>query len=160
MKKKNIDKSGSMTIAQNRRARYEYIVEEEFEAGLALQGWEVKSLRAGKANISDSFVVLRNGAAYLFGATITPLNVASSHTVCEPMRTRKLLLNQRELDSLFGRVNREGYTVVALSMYWKNAWSKIKIGVAKGKKDHDKREDLKNREWRLDRARIMKSANR
>ncbi len=160
MKKKNIDKSGSMTIAQNRRARYEYIVEEEFEAGLALQGWEVKSLRAGKANISDSYVVLRNGAAYLFGATITPLNVASSHTVCEPMRTRKLLLNQRELDSLFGRVNREGYTVVALSMYWKNAWSKIKIGVAKGKKDHDKREDLKNREWRLDRARIMKSANR
>lgn len=101
-----------------------------------------------------------NGEAYLFGATITPLNVASSHVVCDPIRTRKLLLNKRELESLFGRVSREGYTVVALSMYWKNAWSKVKIGVAKGKKDHDKRDDIKEREWKLDKARIMKNANR
>jgi SsrA-binding protein len=160
IKKKKTAKSGSATIAQNKRARHEYVIEEELEAGLALQGWEVKSLRAGKANISDSYVVLKKGEAWLFGATITPLGVASSHVVCEPMRTRKLLLNQRELNSLYGRVNREGYTIVALSMYWKNAWSKIKIGVAKGKKEHDKRDDEKSREWQRDKARIMKASNR
>ncbi|MBA0201144.1 SsrA-binding protein SmpB [Pectobacterium carotovorum] len=160
MTKKKAYKPGSATIAQNKRARHEYFIEEEFEAGLALQGWEVKSLRAGKANLSDSYVTFMNGEAYLFGATITPLNVASSHVVCDPTRTRKLLLNKRELDSLFGRVSRDGYTVVALFMYWKNAWSKVKIGVAKGKKDHDKRDDIKEREWKLDKARIMKNANR
>ncbi|EHD23038.1 MULTISPECIES: SsrA-binding protein SmpB [Brenneria] len=160
MTKKKAYKPGSATIAQNKRARHEYFIEEEFEAGLSLQGWEVKSLRAGKANISDSYVTFISGEAYLFGATITPLNVASSHVVCDPTRTRKLLLNKRELDSLIGRVSREGYTVVALSMYWKNAWSKVKIGVAKGKKDHDKRDDIKEREWKLDKARIMKNANR
>ncbi|MEC5344353.1 SsrA-binding protein SmpB [Brenneria populi] len=160
MTKKKAYKPGSATIAQNKRARHEYFIEEEFEAGLSLQGWEVKSLRAGKANISDSYVTFRDGEAYLFGATITPLNVASSHVVCDPTRTRKLLLNKRELDSLIGRTSREGFTVVALSMYWKNAWSKVKIGVAKGKKDHDKRDDIKEREWKLDKARIMKNANR
>ena len=144
----------------NKRARHEYFIEEEIEAGLALQGWEVKSLRAGKANLSDSYVVFRDGEAFLFGATITPLNVASSHVVCEPMRTRKLLLNRKELSSLFGAVNRDGYTIVALSLYWKNAWTKVKIGVAKGKKEHDKREDTRTREWQVDKARIMKNANR
>ncbi|BEO57878.1 SsrA-binding protein [Serratia marcescens] len=160
MTKKKAHKPGSATIAQNKRARFEYFIEEEFEAGLSLQGWEVKSLRAGKANLSDSYVTFRDGEAYLFGATITPLNVASSHVVCDPMRTRKLLLNRRELDTLLGRVNRDGYTVVALSLYWKNAWSKIKIGVAKGKKEHDKRDDIKDREWQTAKARIMKHANR
>ncbi len=101
-------------------------------------------------------MILKDGEAYLFGANFNPLAVASSHYVCDPTRTRKLLLNQRELDSLYGRVNREGYTVVALSLYWKNAWCKVKIGVAKGKKQHDKRSDLKEREWQLDKARIMK----
>ncbi len=119
MTKKKAHKPGSATIALNKRARHEYFIEEEFEAGLALQGWEVKSLRAGKANISDSYVLLRDGEAFLFGANITPMAVASTHVVCDPTRTRKLLLNQRELDSLYGRVNREGYTVVALSLYWK-----------------------------------------
>lgn len=114
MTKKKAYKPGSATIAQNKRARHEYFIEEEFEAGLALQGWEVKSLRAGKANISDSYVMFKNGEAFLFGATITPLNVASTHVVCEPMRTRKLLLNKRELDSLFGRVN-EKATRLSLS---------------------------------------------
>eukprot|EP01084_Bolivina_argentea_P221641 375345_1 len=114
MTKKKAHKPGSATIALNKRARHEYFIEEEFEAGLALQGWEVKSLRAGKANISDSYVLLRDGEAFLFGANITPMAVASTHVVCDPTRTRKLLLNQRELDSLYGRVNREGYTVVAL----------------------------------------------
>lgn len=160
MTKKKSNKMGSATIALNKRARHEYFIEEEIEAGLSLQGWEVKSLRAGKANISDSYVLLKNGEAWLFGATITPLNVASTHVVCEPMRTRKLLLSQRELNSLFGRINRDGYTVVALSLYWKNAWAKIKIGVAKGKKEFDKRTDIKDRQWQVDKARIMKHANR
>ncbi|MGL9750827.1 MAG: SsrA-binding protein SmpB [Symbiopectobacterium sp.] len=160
MTKKKAYKPGSATIAQNKRARHEYFIEEEFEAGLALQGWEVKSLRAGKANISDSYVLLHSGEAFLFGATFQPLLASSSHVVCDPTRTRKLLLNKRELDSLYGRVNREGYTVVALSLYWKNAWSKVNIGVTKGKKEHDKRSDIKEREWQTDKARIMKNANR
>ncbi|MDF7671291.1 SsrA-binding protein SmpB [Orbaceae bacterium ESL0721] len=160
MTKKKSHKLGSATIALNKRARHDYFIEEEMEAGLSLQGWEVKSLRAGKANISDSYVLLKNGEAWLFGATITPLNVASTHVVCDPTRSRKLLLSQRELNSLFGRINREGYTVVALSLYWKGAWVKVKIGVAKGKKEFDKRNDIKDREWQLNRARIMKGANR
>lgn len=160
MTKKKAHKPGSATIALNKRARHEYFIEEEIEAGLSLQGWEVKSLRAGKANISESYVLLRDGEAYLFGATFTPLSVASTHVVCDPTRTRKLLLKERELASLFGSVNRDGYTVVALSLYWKNAWAKLKIGVAKGKKEHDKRSDIKDREWKLDKARIMKSSAR
>ncbi|MDC9753052.1 SsrA-binding protein SmpB [Proteus mirabilis] len=160
MTKKKSNKPGSATIALNKRARHEYFIKDEIEAGLSLQGWEVKSLRAGKANISDSYVIMRDGEAYLFGATITPLNVASTHVVCDPTRTRKLLLKQRELANLYGQINRDGYTVVALSLYWKNAWCKIKIGVAKGKKDHDKRDTIKDREWKLDKARIMKNANR
>ncbi|MCO6523522.1 MAG: SsrA-binding protein SmpB [Candidatus Schmidhempelia sp.] len=159
MVKKKAHKSGSATIALNKRARHEYFIEAEIEAGLELQGWEVKSLRAGKVNISDSYVLLKGGEAWLFGATITPLNVASTHVVCDPMRTRKLLLNKRELASLFGNINQEGYTVVALSMYWKNAWAKVKIGLAKGKKQHDKRDDIKAREWERNKARIMKNAN-
>lgn len=160
MTKKKAHKPGSATIAQNKRARHEYFIEEEFEAGLALQGWEVKSLRAGKANISDSYVILKDGEAFLFGSNFIPLSVASSHVVCDQTRTRKLLLNRRELDKLYGHINRGGYTVIALSMYWKNAWCKVKIGVAKGKQQHDKRTDLKEREWQLDKARIMKNAGR
>ena len=160
MTKKKVHKPGSATIALNKRARHDYFIEEEIEAGLALQGWEVKSLRAGKANLGDSYVILRDGEAFLFGANFTPLSVASSHVVCDPTRTRKLLLNQRELDSLYGKINRDGHTVVALSLYWKNAWRKVKIGIAKGKKEHDKRDDIREREWKLDKARIMKHAGR
>ncbi|MCX8578322.1 SsrA-binding protein SmpB [Gilliamella sp. B2717] len=160
MTKKKSHKPGSATIALNKRARHEYFIEEEIEAGLSLQGWEVKSLRAGKVNISDSYVLLKDGEAWLFGATITPLNVASTHVVCDPMRNRKLLLNERELNSLFGQINQKGYTVVTLSLYWKNAWAKVKIGVAKGKKEYDKRTDIKERQWQVDKARIMKNANR
>ncbi len=144
----------------NKRARHEYLIEEEFEAGLSLQGWEVKTLRAGKANISDSYIMLRDGEAYLFGSTFQPLSVASTHYVCDPTRSRKLLLKKRELDTLIGKVNRDGYTIIALSMYWKNVWAKLKIGLAKGKREHDKRDDIKDREWKLDKARIMKHANR
>lgn len=160
MTKKKAHKPGSATIAMNKRARHEYFIEEEFETGLSLQGWEVKSLRAGKANISDSYILLRDGEAFLFGSTFQPLSVASSHIVCDPTRSRKLLLKKRELDTLIGKANRDGYTIVALSMYWKNAWAKLKIGLAKGKKEHDKRDDIKDREWKLDKARIMKHANR
>ncbi|AXU93967.1 MAG TPA: SsrA-binding protein SmpB [Erwinia persicina] len=160
MTKKKANKPGSATIAMNKRARHEYSIEDEFEAGLSLQGWEVKSLRAGKANISDSYIMLRDGEAYLFGSTFQPLSVASSHYVCDPTRSRKLLLKKRELDTLIGKANRDGYTIVALSMYWKNAWAKLKIGLAKGKREHDKRDDIKDREWKLDKARIMKHSNR
>src|SRR5471030_452254 len=127
MTNKKAHKPGSATIAMNKRARHEYFIEEEFEAGLALQGWEVKSMRAGKANITDSYVTFRDGEAFLFGATIQPLSVASSHVVCDPTRTRKLLLNKRELETLFGKVSRDGYTVVALSMYWKMPGAKSKL---------------------------------
>ena len=160
MSKNKSKNAGSSTIALNKKARHEYFIEDKYEAGLELQGWEVKSLRAGKANIGDGYVIIRDGQVYLFGANFTPMAVASTHVVCDPTRTRKLLLNQRELDSLYGRMNRDGYTVVALSLYWKNAWCKVKIGVAKGKKQHDKRSDVKEREWQLDKARIMKNAGR
>ena len=159
MTKKKV-KVGSNTIALNKRARHEYFIEDEIEAGLELQGWEVKSMRAGKANISDSYIIFKNGEAYLFGATIQPLSLASTHVVCDPTRTRKLLLNKRELDNLFGKSSRDGFTIVALSLYWKGPWAKIKIGLAKGKKQHDKRDDIKEREWKVAKERIMKNAHR
>lgn len=161
MTKKNANKkAGSSTIALNKRARHEYFIENDMEAGLSLQGWEVKSLRAGKANISESYVLLKDGEAFLFGSTINPLSVASSHVVCDPTRTRKLLLKQRELDVLYGSVNRNGYTLMPLSLYWKGPWVKVKIGLAKGKKLHDKRADIKDREWQVAKERIMKHAGR
>ena len=159
MTKKKV-KLGSNTIALNTRARHDYFIEDELEAGLELQGWEVKSMRAGKVNISDSYVIFKNGEAFLFGSMIQPLSVASTHIVCDPSRTRKLLLKQRELDSLFGKTNRDGFTLIALSLYWKGAWAKIKIGLAKGKKQHDKRDDIKEREWRVAKDRIMKNSNK
>ena len=159
MTKKKV-KLGSNTIALNKRARHDYFIEDEIEAGLELQGWEVKSMRAGKVNISDSYVIFKNGEAFLFGSMIQPLSAASTHIVCDPSRTRKLLLKQRELDSLFGKTNRDGFTLIALSLYWKGAWAKIKIGLAKGKKQHDKRDDIKEREWRLAKDRIMKNSNK
>ena len=159
MTKKKV-KLGSNTIVLNKRARHDYFIEDEIEAGLELQGWEVKSMRAGKVNISDSYVIFKNGEAFFFGSMIQPLSVASTHIVCDPSRTRKLLLKQRELDSLFGKTNRDGFTLIALSLYWKGAWAKIKIGLAKGKKQHDKRDDIKEREWRVAKDRIMKNSNK
>ena len=159
MTKKKV-KLGSNTIALNKRARHDYFIEDEIEAGLELQGWEVKSMRAGKVNISDSYVIFKNGEAFLFGSMIQPLSVASTHIVCDPSRTRKLLLKQRELDSLFGKTNRDGFTLIALSLYWKGAWAKIKIGLAKGKKQHDKRDDIKERDWRVAKGRVMKNSNK
>ncbi|MCG7499897.1 SsrA-binding protein SmpB [Vibrio sp. Of7-15] len=156
-KKKSKTKAGSNTIALNKKARHEYFIEDEIEAGLELQGWEVKSLRAGKVNIAESYVFIKDDEAYLSGVTITPLQAASTHVVADPTRVRKLLLNRRELDNLIGRVNREGMTLVAISMYWVRSWAKLKIGFGKGKKLHDKRTDLKEKDWNRDKARIMKS---
>ena len=155
-KKKTKDKSGSSTIALNKRARHDYFIEDEYEAGLELQGWEVKSLRQGKANIAESFITVKNGECFMFGSTILPLISASTHTICEPTRRRKLLLSRREIDSLIGAIERDGQTIVPLSLYWKGPWVKIKIGTAKGKKLHDKRDTLKDRDWQLQKARVMK----
>nr|WP_226813631.1 SsrA-binding protein SmpB [Candidatus Profftia lariciata] len=146
-------------ITVNKHAHYEYFIENELEAGLVLEGWEVKSIRAGKVNITDSYITFNKGETYLFGATIQPLQVASNHKLYDSMRTRKLLLKKRELTMLIGKVNRDGFTIVALSLYWKNAWSKIRIGLAKGKKDYDKRNEIKYREWILNKARILKKIN-
>ncbi|MEI8631734.1 SsrA-binding protein SmpB [Vibrio sp. PP-XX7] len=150
----------SNTIAQNKKARHEYFIDDEIEVGLALQGWEVKSLRQGKANITESYVFLRDGEAYISGMSIIPLQQASTHVVSEPTRVRKLLLSRRELDNLFGQVNRDGMTLAALSLYWSRSWVKLKIGVAKGKKLHDKRTDIKERDWQREKSRVMKSGLR
>jgi SsrA-binding protein len=143
-------------IAENRRARFDYFIEERFEAGLALQGWEVKSMRAGKAQIAESYVFLRDGEAFVLGAHITPLNTASTHVTIDPTRTRKLLLNRKELAHLVGAVERKGYTLVPLELYWKNGRAKLQIGLAKGKKQHDKRATEKDRDWERDRARALR----
>ncbi|MDX1347587.1 MAG: SsrA-binding protein SmpB [Thiomicrorhabdus chilensis] len=150
-------KDTSRQIAQNKKARHDYFIEETFEAGLSLEGWEIKSIRAGKVNIKESYVLLKNNEAYLFGAQITPLITASSHSVHDPLRLRKLLMHRRELDRLMGQVDRGGYTVVPLDMHWsKNGKVKCEIGLAKGKKLHDKRATEKEREWNRDKQRIMK----
>lgn len=153
---KTKSKAASGTIALNKRARHEYFLETKFEAGVALQGWEVKSIREGKVNIRDSYVVLKNGEAFLIGAQIQPLLSASSHVVCDPDRTRKLLLKQREIDKLIGATEREGYAVVATAMYWKKHLVKLEIYLAKGKKTHDKRDTVKERDWQRTKARVMK----
>ncbi len=154
------DKTPDNRIAINRKARFDYHIEDTFEAGLALQGWEVKSLRAGKAQLSESYVHVRNGQAQLIGAHITPLSSASSHVTADPTRTRQLLMHRRELDRLTGLVERQGMTLVALELYWKNGRAKLKLGLAKGKKQHDKRATTKDRDWKRDQARIMKRSSR
>ena len=143
-------------IAENRRARFDYFIEERFEAGLVLQGWEVKSLRASKAQITESHVFLRNGEAFMLGAHFAPLNTASTHVAADPTRTRKLLMNRSELEYLLGAVERKGYTLVPLQLYWKSGKAKLQIGLAKGKKQHDKRATEKDRDWERDKARALR----
>ena len=152
--------SGSSTIALNKRARHEYHIDERYEAGLALQGWEVKSLRAGRINFGDSYALIRNGELYLFGASIPPLISASTHVVAEDRRTRKLLLHRNEIDKLIGAVERKGYTLVPTAMYWKHNRVKVEIGLAKGKQDHDKRAAEKERDWKRDQHKLMKTRSR
>lgn len=159
MSKPGKKKSESNTIAVNKKARHDYFIEQNFECGLVLEGWEVKSLRAGRAQLTESYVHVRNGEAWLIGAHFSPLNTASTHITPNPTRTRKLLLTRTELDRLVGAVERKGYTVVALSLYWKRGRAKLDVGLAKGKKQHDKRATEKDRDWKRQQARIMKSNN-
>ncbi len=147
-------------IAVNRKARFDYFIEERFEAGISLMGWEVKSMRAGKAQIAEAYVYLKNGEAFIFGAHIGALNSASTHVDTEPTRTRKLLLTRRQLDHLVGAVERRSYTIVPLEQYCKNGRAKLEIGLAKGKKQHDKRDTEKDRDWQRDKGRILKAARR
>jgi SsrA-binding protein len=146
----------SSTIALNKKARHDYILEDEMEAGLVLQGWELKSLRAGKVQLRDSYVLLQNGEAFLFGTVISPLLSASTHIVPEQQRNRKLLLHRKELARLIGAVERKGYTIVPLSLYWKKSKVKCKIALAKGKHLFDKRATEKERDWNREKARIAK----
>ncbi|MCB1802035.1 MAG: SsrA-binding protein SmpB [Gammaproteobacteria bacterium] len=155
---KNAAAGGGSTIALNKKARHEYFIEDRYEAGVALEGWEVKSLRAGKVNITEAYVTLKAAEAYLFGATITPLQTASTHIRPDPTRTRKLLLHREELGKLIGLTERKGYTLVPLALYWKRGRAKLEIGLAKGKKLHDKRADAKERDWQRDKQRNFKTA--
>lgn len=148
--------AGGGTIALNKPARHEFFIEDTFEAGLALEGWEVKSLRAGRIQLKESYVLLRNGEAWLFGAHISPLLSASTHVHPDPLRTRKLLLHRRELDQLIGAVERKGYTLVPLAMYWSKGRVKLEIGLGKGKKQHDKRAVEKERDWTREKQRLLK----
>jgi len=143
-------------IAVNRRARHDYFIEDRFEAGLALEGWEVKSLREGNAQITEAYVNLRQGEAFLVGAHFAPLKTVSTHITADPTRARKLLLHRNELDRLTGAVERKGYALVPLDLHWFKGRAKLNIGLAKGKKQHDKRTDKKDRDWQRQKERILK----
>ncbi|BBP85562.1 SsrA-binding protein SmpB [Pseudomonas sp. No.21] len=145
------------SIAQNKKALHDYFVEQRFEAGLALAGWEVKSLRAGKAQLVDSYVLLKDGEAWLLGSHFTPLKTASTHVIADPVRTRKLLLHKRELSKLIGAVQQKGYACVALSLYWKAHLIKCEIALVKGKKEFDKRATEKERDSDREIARVMRT---
>ncbi|RMH33415.1 MAG: SsrA-binding protein SmpB [Gammaproteobacteria bacterium] len=157
MSKKKQKSPGTNTIAVNRKARFEYFIEDTLEAGLVLEGWEVKSLRAGKVNLSDSYVLLKDGEAWLLGCLITPLPTVSTHFRPDPTRTRKLLLHKKELSRLFGLVSQKGMALIALKLYWKNNRVKLEVGIAKGKRKHDKRASEKEREWTREKARLLKN---
>lgn len=157
MNKKKSAQSDSRLIAKNKKARHEYKIEENYEGGLVLEGWEVKALRAGRANVSEAYVYIKNGEAWISGCHINPLESASTHVQPEPTRIRKILLQRRELGKLVGLVERSGYTLIALDLHWTRGRAKIDIGLAKGKKQHDKRADLKERDWARDKQRLLKN---
>ena len=148
------------TIALNLRARHDYALEERFEAGIALEGWEVKSLRAGKAQLVDAYVLLKEGEAFLLGALITPLGTASTHITPDPTRTHKLLLNRRELNQLIGAVTQKGYTCIPTALYWKGNHVKCEVALAKGKKLYDKRASEKERDWAREKERVLRHTTR
>ena len=143
-------------VAVNRKARHDYFIEERYEAGLALQGWEVKALRAGRLQLKEGYVLMKDGEAWLFGAHISPLPTTSTHVIADPTRSRKLLLHRRQIDALLGAVERKGYALVPLSVYWKKGKAKVEIGLARGKKQHDKRADERDRDWQREKSRVMK----
>jgi SsrA-binding protein len=144
------------SIARNKKAWHDYFIEEEFETGLVLEGWEVKSLRAGAAQLKESYVIHRNGELFLFGAHFSPLKTASTHLRPDPVRSRKLLLHQTEISKLIGAVERRGYTLVPLALYWKRNRAKLQIALAKGKKQYDKRATIRQREWNREQHRLLK----
>jgi SsrA-binding protein len=152
----NQKQKSDQTIAVNRKAHHDYSIEERFEAGIALQGWEVKSLRAGKVQLDQAYVILKGNECWLLGALITPLQTASTHVTADPTRTRKLLLTRKELGKLIGSVERKGYTLIPLNLYWKNNHIKLSIALAKGKKLHDKRATDKERDWQRQKQRMAK----
>lgn len=147
----------SSTIALNKQARHDYFIEARYEAGLSLEGWEVKSLRAGRIQLKESYVLIKRAEAWLFGAHISPLAAASTHISPDPTRTRRLLLHGAELKKLIGAVERQGYTLVPLAMYWKRGRAKLEIGLAKGKKQYDKRVSERDRDWQRDKQRLLRS---
>ncbi len=159
-KKSKKAKTNSNTIAVNKKARHDYFIEQTLEAGLSLEGWEVKSLRDKKVQIKESYVILKNNEIFLFGAHVSPLKSASTHVNADPTRTRKLLLHRLEINRIKDKVNQKGATVVPLKLYWSKGKVKLEIGVAKGKKSHDKRQDIKSRDWQRDKQRALKNANR
>ncbi|MCX7945554.1 MAG: SsrA-binding protein SmpB [Hydrogenophilus sp.] len=146
-----------MTIADNRKARHEYTIEETYEAGIVLEGWEVKAIRAGRVHIKEAYVLVRHGELYLIGMHISPLASASTHVRTDPTRTRKLLLHRREIDRLIGKVERAGYALVPLDLHYRNRRIKATIALAKGKKSYDKRESEKARDWQRQKARLLRS---
>ena len=148
------------TIVQNKKVRHDYFIENSFETGIALQGWEVKSLRKKKVQRVDSYVLLKGGEAFLLGCNVTPLDTTNTHTVADPTRTKKLLLHKKELAKLFSATQQKGHTCVCTKMYWKGHLVKCQIALAKGKQSHDKRASAKEREWNIDKQRIVRHANR
>jgi SsrA-binding protein len=149
-----------MTIVDNKKAFHDYFIEEHYEAGMALEGWEVKSIRAGRVQLKEAYVIVRNGEVFLFGAHISPLPTASTHISPDPVRTRKLLLNGEEIKKLIGKVERAGYTLVPLNMHYSKGRIKCEIGLAKGKKQHDKRDSEKQRDWQREQQSILKQNRR
>ena len=144
------------TIVVNKKARFDYFIEESIESGVALEGWEVKSLRDKRLQLKEAYVVMKDGEAWLIGAHISPLPTASKHVSADPTRSRKLLMHRREIDRLHGAVERQGYTVVPLRMYWKQGRAKLEVGLAKGKKQRDKRAVNRERDWQREKARLLK----
>jgi SsrA-binding protein len=146
-----------VSIVENRKAFHDYFIEERVEAGVALQGWEVKAIRAGRANLKEAYVLVKNSEIALVGAHISPLATASTHVHADPTRTRKLLLHREEINRLVGKVERAGYTLAPINLHYKNGRIKLEVGLAKGKKQHDKRDTIKEREWNREQQRIMRN---
>ena len=145
-----------MSIAENRKAFHDYFIEERHEAGLALEGWEVKAIRAGRAQLAEAYVIVRNEELFLIGCHISPLSTASTHVHPDPVRTRKLLMRSEEMKRLIGKVERAGYTIVPLNLHYRGGWIKLEMGLAKGKKQHDKRQDIKDKDWQREQQRLMR----
>lgn len=160
VKTKGKEPNHNGTIALNKRARHEYHIDHRYEAGVALQGWELKSLRAGRINFGESYAIVRQGELYLHGTSIPPLSSASTHVIAVDRRNRKLLLHREEIDQLVGAVERKGYTLIPTALYWKGNRVKVEIGLARGKQQHDKRASEKERDWNLEKLRTMRSHNR